>query len=125
MNQTVWETFLIVLFLTRTIRVLWYVLFLWQLKEYRLDRMRIHLTTREGKKLLFGPVEITKNVLALVFLAFMLTDFSLGLLGVSLFYAVIILIEAVRFLFLILKGQFFIPIWTAKTVALFVCIFFS
>ena len=55
MNQTVWEAFLITLFLIRTARVLWYLLFLWQLKEYRFDRMRIHLRTDQGKKLYFLP----------------------------------------------------------------------
>ncbi|HLD11600.1 MAG TPA: Mur ligase family protein, partial [Patescibacteria group bacterium] len=125
MNQTVWEAFLITLFLIRTARVLWYLLFLWQLKEYRFDRMRIHLSTQEGRKLLFGPAELTKDLLVLALLGFILTHFTYGILLVSVLYVGIIFFEAIRFLFLVLKGQFFMPFWTTKTVTLFLSIFFT
>ena len=52
---------------------------LWQLKEYRFDRVLVHLKqTRQGKYLLFSPLSIAKW-LACIFYAFViLTDYNLN-----------------------------------------------
>lgn len=44
----------------RTIKELLFFVYLWQLKEYRLDRIRAHLTTLEGKRQIFSPLLIVK-----------------------------------------------------------------
>lgn len=47
-------------FLIRTFRNVFYNVFLWQLKEYRVDRLITHLKTTQGKKLIFGYLTIIK-----------------------------------------------------------------
>lgn len=47
-------------FIIRTLRVSLYLVFLWQLKEYRLDRLFAHLKTPIGRKLILGPFTIAK-----------------------------------------------------------------
>ncbi len=46
-------------------RNVFYLVFLWQLKEYRLDRIIAHLKTPIGKKLIFGRLNIIKWILFL------------------------------------------------------------
>lgn len=50
----------LLIFVIRTIKVVLYLSYLYQLKEYRLDRMLIHLKTNQGKKLLFNPLNFFK-----------------------------------------------------------------
>lgn len=57
----IWILFLA--FLVRTIRNSLYQVFLWQIKEYRLDRFLIHLHTWQGKRMIFGPLSLIKWVL--------------------------------------------------------------
>jgi len=58
--------FLILPYLARTIRNLLFQVFLWQLKEYRLDRMRAHLSTLQGRRWLINPSTISRWALFLV-----------------------------------------------------------
>ncbi len=60
-------------FIIRTLRNGLYLIFLWQLKEYRLDRVVAHLRTSQGRKLLLGVLPITKWIL----LPFILADIFL------------------------------------------------
>ncbi len=54
----------IVLLILRSTRAIFRNLWLWQVKEYRLDRILIHYrTTPEGRKELMGPVGIIKWIL--------------------------------------------------------------
>lgn len=55
--------FFLTAFLIRTLRDILYIVFLWQLKEYRLDRILAHLKTSSGKKLIFGRFSILKWIL--------------------------------------------------------------
>lgn len=71
---------LVLAFLIRTIRNVLYQVFLWQLKEYRPDRLLIHLRTWQGKKLLFSPISLIKWFL--IFFYF---------LGLPIFLLVVIL----------------------------------
>lgn len=48
-------------YIIRTLRNILYLLFLWQLKEYRFDRIIAHLKTPIGKMLLVGKIAILKN----------------------------------------------------------------
>ena len=48
-------------------RNLFYQLFIWQLKEYRIDRMRIFLLSSGGKQWMFGKLAIAKWLLLAVY----------------------------------------------------------
>src|SRR3990167_6507664 len=61
---------LLLSFTIRTVRNIFYLTFLWQLKEYRLDRLLAHLKTDQGKRLLVNPLNIVKYL----FLFFMLSS---------------------------------------------------
>src|SRR3989344_3175387 len=54
---------IIISFIVRTLRVCFYHLYIWQLKEYRLDRYFSFLKTQSGKKLLFSPFSNIKWLL--------------------------------------------------------------
>lgn len=56
---------LILTWLIRTFGNLLYQVYLWQLKEYRLDRMRAHLATLQGKQWLINPSTVAKWILFL------------------------------------------------------------
>ncbi len=73
-------------YLVRTIRNSLYMVFLWQLKEYRTDRMLAHLNSPIGKKLIINPVTITKTILFIILLflfPILATSQSMQLLTVS------------------------------------------
>ncbi len=70
----------------RTIRNNLYMVFLWQLKEYRIDRMLAHINSPIGKKLIINPVSITKTILFVILLflfPLLATSQSIQLLTVS------------------------------------------
>ena len=71
-------------------------LHLWQIKEYRLDRILIHLReTTQGKNLIFGVENSIKNVAFFIYLLF---SFSLGI-GIGSWYnALVFLIFFVSFI---------------------------
>ncbi len=68
------EVLLLVLFFAfsvRTIRNVFYQVFLWQLKEYRFDRIQAHLKTWQGRRLILHPFSLIKYFLiALYFFSF-------------------------------------------------------
>lgn len=80
---------LFILFLVRTIRNTFYQAYLWQLKEYRWDRMLVFLKTSQGKRLIFGKLSIAK----------WLTIFSIGYFW--LYNKVLLLIILIFFLYLL------------------------
>lgn len=58
---------LIFIWFIRTIGNLLYQVYLWQLKEYRLDRMRAHLSLLQGRQWLINPFTITRLILFFAF----------------------------------------------------------
>lgn len=70
MNPNIWFILLFTLFGIRTVRNVLYQVFLWQLKEYRLDRMLSHIKTSQGKKLLFGKLSLVKWFLLVIAIIF-------------------------------------------------------
>lgn len=67
------------------------LLFLWWRKEYRLDRMRIHLRTKQGKHMLFGLSHVALMILVVAWFVTPIrqiieTILSLGVLVVGLNY---------------------------------------
>lgn len=57
---------LVGLFVFRSIRNVLYLLYIWQLREYRIDRMRIHLLSDSGQRWMFGNLSLLKWILLLV-----------------------------------------------------------
>lgn len=103
------EIIIFIAFLIRSLRNIFYHLFWWEKKEYRFDRMLVHLReTYQGKKWLFGPLSLIKWVL-LIF------SFVEGV--VYLIYAVFIL-EAIKNIFE-LKNAWRIPPLKSRVIAIF------
>src|SRR3990167_2287880 len=66
-----WPSVVLLLFFgLHLARNIFYQLFIWQLKEYRLDRMRIFLLSPAGKQWMFGKIAIIKWLLLVVYLLF-------------------------------------------------------
>ncbi len=95
---------------------------LWQLKEYRFDRMLIHLKeTGQGRELLFSPLSILKIVLIVgyVFVVFnddLTVPYQFAIVGLYLFQALLVLRE--NFSNLAKK-----PVFTAKAIFLIITAF--
>jgi UDP-N-acetylmuramoyl-tripeptide--D-alanyl-D-alanine ligase len=83
-------------FVVRTIRNTLYYLFLWQNKEYRLDRMLIHFKTKLGRKLLFGPFSLVKLFLVFTFSFAALTEQTLISNASIWTFGFVILLEAYK-----------------------------
>ena len=58
------------LWLIRTIRIVLFYLYLWQLKEYHPGRFLDHFRTDKGKRLIRHPWKIAKVILFLIFVGF-------------------------------------------------------
>lgn len=113
------------LFFIWTIRNVFFWVQLWQLKEYRLDRIRIHLSeTRQGKNL----INNTHNKLKIAFLlSYFITIFYNGFLGVySILVSVIIFTSFLKVLDEVINKKGKIPIFTIKTILIsLIAIFFA
>lgn len=92
------------LFVIRSIRLLIFYLYLFQLKEYRIDRIRVHLKTNQGKKLLTNPLSLSKWLL-LLGLAIGIIDAFSGLIILLLFF----LFESLLFLRDIIFHKLILP----------------
>ncbi len=89
MNEQLLIFILFLLFFIRTISNSLYLVFLWQLKEYRWDRMVAFLKTTQGKRIAAGKLSILKWIL--IFLGtFIYFDafFTLFVIGIYLIEAV-------------------------------------
>lgn len=74
-------------YLIRSLKAILGLVFLWQLKEYRLDRMLAHLKTPQGKRIIFNPFSLFKwfiflGILLLFLLPSSYQSFFLSLLTV-------------------------------------------
>lgn len=107
-------------YIIRTVRNTFYPVFLWQIKEYRLDRILAHLKTLQGKKLIFGWLSLIKwliliNYLLLYFYPLRVLNEPIGLL----FFIIIPIIyyfEGIWNLLELYRRGWRIPKWTPKTV---------
>ena len=102
--------FLAIFWLVRAVRALLFWIFLWQLKEYHIGRVRAHLDTWQGRRIFWNPLYGGK--LALFFLAFFLPTFTL-FLALFLYGA-----EAVGAAAAWARRRLLKPAFTAKTVLL-------
>src|SRR3990170_2350162 len=119
-------------FIIRTVRNVFYHTFLWQLKEYRIDRYIAHLRSRQGKKLLFGLVTILKWILFLFIVSIVFSPtskFPNSLIqGVTSFayYSLwlIFIVEALLNIRELRIRGWRIPIFTPKIVVILAFVFF-
>ncbi|HID86882.1 MAG TPA: UDP-N-acetylmuramoyl-tripeptide--D-alanyl-D-alanine ligase [Anaerolineae bacterium] len=90
--------------------------YLWQLKEYRLDRLLAHMTTLRGRRLIVNPLAVLKGGLLLTFPLLLLFDFYRALFP----YAVVLVYgaETARAAVQVLRQRFRRPILTAKATLL-------
>lgn len=106
---------ILIAFGVRTIRNLLYHLFIWQLKEYRLDRMLVYFKTKQGSAFLFGPLSLIKTILFITLLiAFFLIRQSTVFNIVVWLFDGLIFLEAINNLKQIYKHQLPLPKMTFK-----------
>ncbi|RJR15553.1 UDP-N-acetylmuramoyl-tripeptide--D-alanyl-D-alanine ligase [Candidatus Microgenomates bacterium] len=85
---------LVALFIFRSIRNVLYLLYIWQLREYRLDRMRIHLFSDTGQRWMFGNMSLVKWVLLLATIVYRpLSDYVLVFIAVFALEDVLVIKE--------------------------------
>ena len=118
-----WFIYIIfIAYFIRTIRNVLYMVFMWQLKEYRFDRMLAHLKTPIGRKLLLNPVSITKTVLFLflaLFFLFSMTIVNLPVEFLILFFWMIWVFESILNLKELFIRRWFKPKFTLKAFFIF------
>jgi len=111
----------IISFVVRTIRNTFYQIYLWQLKEYRLDRLITHLKTTQGKKLIFGYLTVIKWILFLGILSD--KDFLIDGIFYFLFWLTWV-VEAVFYLRELILYRWRLPRFTLKTIFILATVFF-
>ncbi|OGG16232.1 hypothetical protein A3D05_05020 [Candidatus Gottesmanbacteria bacterium RIFCSPHIGHO2_02_FULL_40_24] len=115
-------------FIFRTVKTLFFHIFLWQLKEFRPDRIIAHLKTDYGKKLLVNPLNIIKWILFIVIYSISLIN--INLVEVPFSFHIIIysfylfwfiwLIETISIPFAVLRLRFKYPVPTVKSFSVLV-----
>ncbi|MBI5452774.1 UDP-N-acetylmuramoyl-tripeptide--D-alanyl-D-alanine ligase [Candidatus Gottesmanbacteria bacterium] len=107
----------IISFLVRTIRNIFYQTFLWQLKEYRIDRLWTHLSTEQGRKLILGPVTLIKWIL-LIFIIGSIITVNLSFLGLFAYFTfgIIWILEAAIYIRELISRGWRIPRLTLKII---------
>lgn len=108
----------------RTIRQILFHVYLWQLKEYRIDRIKAHLHTDQGKRLIFSFLSLSKWLLFLVI--YILPHYQSGIIIFSfyLFWLIWIaeMLSAIRDLYF---KKWRIPKFSLKSlIIIFVSLFF-
>lgn len=101
------------LFLLYALRTILFETYLWQLKEYRFDRMLSHLSTNQGRRLFLNLSSFAKwIILILTCLLYLSGGKILLLLPVGIVYV----IELVRTFNLIKSGRLRLPKFTIKAI---------
>lgn len=104
-----------ILFLTVVTQSILYLIYLWQLKEYRLDRLKAHLKTNQGRNFLYSPLNFVKVILLVGLIILFLNYFQslLSLYIVFFFYLVSFL-----YTFIIFPKRIRLPVLTVKSILL-------
>ena len=106
------------LFIFWIFRNIFFYLFLWQVKEYRLDRMKVHLKeTEQGGKILFSSRSIVKWIIIFAFVFTLFHDE-----WISIYEVVVFLLYFFEFLFIlkeVLSGNFKRPRLNGKSLIIF------
>ncbi len=96
--------------------------YIWQLKEYRIDRMRDFFKTREGKRYWLNYNVLLRPVAALIMFFWPINDGHI-VKNIILTFAVL---DIIRMLTLFLQHRFHRPVTTTKALLIiFICIFFE
>ena len=111
---------LVVAFLISILRNTMHQLFLWQIKEYRLDRFLVHLKTWQGKRLLFGKIQVAKWLLLFSLPLFYQNQSFFFWLVLGIFFIEGVL--AIRYFFTL---GWKLPVFTLKTVAILIVVLSS
>lgn len=97
-------------------------LHLWQVKEYRLDRVKIHLfETQQGRQLLYGKLTLLKNLFIILYFLVFLQMNSLTIYSFLIF--LIFLISDIVFLYDLKNKKVNLPEFTPKIIVIFVLTF--
>jgi UDP-N-acetylmuramoyl-tripeptide--D-alanyl-D-alanine ligase len=62
--------FILLFLIFHIFRVTLFETYLWQLKEYRIDRIKSHLSTKTGSRLLYNPLNIAKWIILIICIFF-------------------------------------------------------
>ncbi|OGG26762.1 hypothetical protein A2960_01150 [Candidatus Gottesmanbacteria bacterium RIFCSPLOWO2_01_FULL_39_12b] len=110
-------------FILRTVRNLLFQSYLWQLKEYRLDRMLSYLKTTQGRKVILNPLSLIKWVLIVIGLTVIIYSyFVIGSIESSGFLILILYLlfwfiwcfEGIKSVWVLIKGGWRLPKFTVK-----------
>ncbi len=102
----------------RTVKVILFWIYLWQLKEYHIGRFLDHFRTAKGKKILFQPLQFLKIILAGLFIFCIFTQ------GISAGFALLLILFLVYFIEALTAFNSFLgkriklPVLTSKTLVL-------
>jgi len=115
----IFSNLLIIVYAIRTIRNVFYLVFLWQLKEYRVDRMIAHLKTWQGKKMIFGWMPGIKwllFILCIILYFYPSADFSFYFFMIFTF--MVYYAEGIGNLLELQRRGWRKPKWTAKAISI-------
>ena len=125
---------LAIFWLIRTIRIISFYLYLWQLKEYHMGRFLAHFRTEKGKHLILNKLTALKFAFLVYFFLFpyfFLSSIRLDLpsfIPLALYYLFPFLLlifyffESAKFLFNLFEKKLKLPVLTKKVVILFLAI---
>lgn len=104
---------LIFLWFVRTVKFVFFWIYLWQLKEYHIGRFIDHFRTHKGKQIFLSPLPILKCVLLVVLL---INYYFFNVV----FYILLVLygIESLLFVYSFIRKQIKKPVFTKKALLL-------
>lgn len=116
------------LYIIRTVKAALFQLYIWQIKEYRFDRVIIHLKSSQGKKILLNPLSIFKwAILSAIFLTLSLESWNSGLnysnigntRSIIMLYALLLfvfIVEGITYSFSLSRSSWKVPKFTPKII---------
>ncbi|MDP2664424.1 MAG: Mur ligase family protein, partial [bacterium] len=133
MNITILNSillFIVAFWFVRTLKAVLFWLYLWQLKEYHIGRFLDYFRTQKGKQSLFNKLTIFKSIVLLVVITYALLsspsamyEESIGniilALALSFFFYITYPVEGMRTVRQYLSHTLLKPVWTKKTLVLF------
>ncbi|MDO8633024.1 MAG: hypothetical protein Q7K38_00530, partial [Candidatus Wildermuthbacteria bacterium] len=133
MNITILNSillFIVAFWFVRTLKTVLFWLYLWQLKEYHIGRFLDYFRTQKGRQSLFNKLAIFKSIVLLVVIAYALLsspsamyEESIGniilALALSFFFYIAYPVEGMRTVRQYLSHTLLKPVWTKKTLLLF------
>lgn len=130
----IFALFILISYVIRTLNQVFFQVYLWQIKEYRIDRIVAHIKTQQGRKLIFSASGLIKWFLLLVIYGF--SFFNLNLRNFQLSNSIIIysffifwtlwVIEAIMAIVYLIRGRIRFPVFTLKATAIiFIVVFIT